>query len=117
MFLHLSVILFTGRRSLSKGVSAQGVSVQGGGVSVQGGGVSVQGVSVRGVSLLRGLSVQGVEGFLPKGGSLSEGEGSLSRVSLSKGVSVQGGGGVSVQGGLCQGQNKSVQIGPNTERT
>ena len=43
MFLHVSVILFTGA-GLCPGVSVWGVSVQGG----SGRGVSVQGVSVRG---------------------------------------------------------------------
>ena len=87
MFLHLSVILFTGEWSLSRMVSVHQVSVQGvsfwglcpggslcPGVSAQGGlcpggslswgvsvlGVSVQGVSVQRESLSRGVSVLGV---------------------------------------------------------
>ena len=74
MFLHVSVILFTGGlcpgESLSRGVSVRGVSVQG--------------FSVQGESTSRGVSVRG----LCPGGSLSRG--SLSR-------------GVSFQGDLCQG--------------
>ena len=84
MFLHLSVILFTGAGGFSVGVSVQGVSVHGGlcpqglcpgglcsGDLYPGGslsregvpvsvsvGVSAQGVSVQGVSI-QGVSIQG----------------------------------------------------------
>ena len=95
MFLHLSVILFTGRSlssggSLSSGCLCQvGVSVKGGslsrGVSVCRGSLS-GGVSVQGVSVQGGLSP---EGCLCPGGSLSRG-----------GLCV---GGVSVQGCLSRG--------------
>ena len=78
-------IHFSGMRTdcslLSRGVSVQGVSVQGG--LCPGGSLS-RGVSVQGASLSRGVSVQGASlsrGVSVKGGSLSRG--SLSTGSLS----------------------------------
>ena len=75
MFLHLSVILFTGG-SLSGGVSIQRVSVQRGlcprGLYPRGlcpGGVCPRGVSVQGVSVQRDFR----PGGSPWGGSLSRG--------------------------------------------
>ena len=80
MFLHLSMILFTGRRSLSRGGLFCPV------------GVSVEEVSVQEGSLFRGSSVKGC---------LCPGRGSLSR-------GWRGLWGISVQGGLCSGGLKGL---------
>ena len=100
MFLHLSVILFTG------GIFYPGSLCPGGVVSVQGQGS----LSRVWVSVQEGVSVQG---SLSKGWGLCPGGGSLSKGGLCLGVSVQGGslsrgglcpGGVSVQGGSLSGR-------------
>ena len=67
MFLHLSVILFMGGGSLSRGSLSRGLCR---GVSIQAGLLGERGVCVRRGPLSRGASVQG-------GGSLSM-EGALS---------------------------------------
>ena len=128
MFLHLSVILFTGG-SLSTGVFGGGeVSVQGGlcpGESLSGGGlcpgyiclvggISVQGVSVYG-SVSTGVSVRGdlcppmSSGSLSRGGiTVWGGGGSLSRGSLSWGSLSRGG--ISIQGSLSGGVSLSMEV-------
>ena len=110
MFLHLSVILFTGG-SLCPGEGD--LSVQERGVSVQEKGVSVQ---KRGVSLSRrGGSLSRTRGSLSgRGGSLCPGE----RVSLSRrgGLCLGEGclcpGGVSVQGSMSKGEGESLSGTP-----
>ena len=111
MFLHLSVILFTGGRSLfqhaprhmTRGVSVQGVSVQGGlcpGGSLSRGGLCLR-VSVQGGLCPGGVSVQG--GLCP-GRSLCPGW-SLSRRGLCPEV------GLCPEGGLCQGAGGTYPTG------
>ena len=125
MFLHLSVILFTGG-SLSTGVFGGGVSVQGGlcpGESLSGGSLSrvylssgrdlcpgglCLWVSVHGGLCPRGSMSPYVQWVSVQGRDHCLGGGSLSRGSLSWGSLSRGG--ISIQGSLSGGVSLSMEV-------